>query len=159
MEIAPQYTKRHINVKPLRHHFRFVQRTYPGVALADLCREAGLPIDYFDDSENWVSVEFLCRLHSVMVRDTGNNHLSFDVGKGAGTKEALGGPLYVLVKYCASIRTFYEGVPRFVERLNKVTHFEVVKSSPGRILFELSRSLMLSTPRIINGYDNALTSI
>ncbi|MEX0702227.1 MAG: adenylate/guanylate cyclase domain-containing protein [Planctomycetales bacterium] len=137
MSVDARYTKQHFSVKPFLGYFQHIAERYPHVDLAAICAAAGLPISYFDDPENWVSLEWAVAFFEACREQTGNERLFYEAGLASVTSRAVGRAMFVLVKYALSIQTIYEQAPAFVERLNKIVRITILESRRHYMKFRI----------------------
>ncbi|MGE0616063.1 MAG: adenylate/guanylate cyclase domain-containing protein [Bacteriovoracia bacterium] len=135
MESELDLTQQHYSTKIFRGYLYYLQRNCPEIDLAALCRRAGLPLEYIENGENWVSAGFAVRFTELCIQETKLRDFTYRAGEVSISEELVGRSLYLLVKYVIPLKSIYKQIPVFTAMFSKVTEVSVL--SFGRNHIEL----------------------
>jgi class 3 adenylate cyclase len=130
-------TKQHFSTKIYRTYFRYIAQYYPEINVSEICAQAGLPFEYVNSSDNWVSVLFDYKFMSEIRTRINDPDFEFRVGQYAVSKEGLGPVLYSLGRNGFSLEYFMNSLWRFGQYFNKVMSFELLTKERGQIVLKL----------------------
>ncbi len=131
-------TKPHFSTKVYHCYLAYLKNTYPGMDLEDLCRSAGLSLEYLENEGNWVSVYFDRRFMQLAIERSGDAELSFRAGVQTISPEVLGRVTYFLAQSALSARFLYQSLPKLTSIFSKVTRAEIVEDNKEFLILRLS---------------------
>ncbi|MBI4650530.1 hypothetical protein HY745_04445 [Candidatus Desantisbacteria bacterium] len=104
------------NIKPI---FLYFNEKYGYEALEEFIYDTKMNLDFLEDSHNWVSFDYYCRLLAKLVEYTGDPNVPFIVGTYAAKKQCYGA-IENIVKRLASPQSIYKIVVEITPRYSKI---------------------------------------
>jgi len=149
--IDAKLCKQHFSTKIFKSYLYYLKEHYPDLDPIKLCEECGLPFDYIQNEDNWVSITFERRFFNACKRITGDEKLAYNVGLVSLSKEIIGAPLYYLIRNALSLGEIYGNIPKLSPMFSKMMEVKIERSSFLKIDF-------LYTYLTTNLTDEELTS-
>lgn len=135
--LNPSYCKKDINTKVYKAYLLYLEKNYPLIDIRDLCLEAGLPIEYLTNLNNWVSVTFDDRFTHLCIKKTGDPKLCYKVGSQGLSEPVIGMLLSKIIQF-SSIQFIYSQLPKLTNLFNKITYIDVLYQAKDYVHIHLS---------------------
>jgi len=140
--LDPVLTQPHVSNRILRSLLLHFRETEGPEFVRDVIADAGLTLDYVQDTERWVSNTFTerlilavaARLHGPLDAVPGRDHpvwKHWHIGGRMNMRRDVIGPVWLVLRALGSPSRLYEEIPRLIARGNRTTQAELVASSPG----------------------------
>ncbi|MCB0379127.1 MAG: GAF domain-containing protein [Bdellovibrionales bacterium] len=134
----PQLTKQHLKSVIFRSYIIYIKRYYPNIDIEEICKKAGLSIEYLLDQDNWVSVTFEERLMKEIRSAIDDPSLLRKVGAFGVQKEVVGNAIHFLSTKVFTLDSVYENIALVTGLLNKVMRIDIQAQEPGHVVFRIS---------------------
>ncbi len=144
MEYPIQMTKQHLSTKIFKAYFIYLREHFPKINIAECCEKAGLPLEYIENENNWVSVIFSKNFLKEIKEATKEDRISYIVGQKSLERKYLGDFFYFFLKYSFSTQQCYKLVTSLGQNFNKVMKMEVLSAQKNHYKFKYSPSNMES---------------
>lgn len=125
-KIDPNDTKIELNCRTIKPVLMYFEEKYGKEKLAEFIFDTRMNLDYLENSHNWVSFAYFCRLFAKLVQYTGDPKVPFTVGLYTTKKECYG-PLANIVKRLGSPGTAYRLITEITPRYSKLGTFQISK--------------------------------
>lgn len=141
-----------INVRPIRHILRTFEEKYGKDELIAFIKDSGLPLEYFDDENNWISYSYLCNLLKSLVEYTGDANAPFAYGLNSAKYVETWGLIKTLCTTLASpsyaIKTVLSNSPRWTKAAT--VHIHELKRNKAVIEFTMRPDLRQDRNNCLN---------
>jgi class 3 adenylate cyclase len=134
--IDARLTKQHLSTKVFKTYFNYLRLYHPDIDISLICEQAGIPLEYFDDGDKWVSILFDRNFIRILRKNILDKDFEFKVGQFSMSREVLGGTLYSLGKNALTSSYIYLNSWKLSKFLNKVVSFEPIEKGIGSIKFK-----------------------
>ncbi len=141
MGFEPNLTKQHLKAVIFKSYIIFLRKFYPQIDIAELCKRAGLSIEYLLHEDNWVSIKFEEQLMTSIKNIIKDESLLYKVGKFGTDKNVVGKSLHFLCFNLFTLQVLYESLPFVTSLLNKVMRVEIQEKSLGKIVLRISPNI------------------
>ncbi|TVQ76485.1 MAG: GAF domain-containing protein [Bradymonadales bacterium] len=163
----------HTSNRVFKSYLDFLADEFPEIDCAELCKEAGLDLDYLSDENAWSSIVFDQRFTSLAKFKSGFSDICYEVGKRAISKERIGLTIYFWGRYALTTEEIYLKIPGIISMFNRLIRCEVLSGRPGflevRLDFddrglgpEEKHALQENIPNVLDnlrGYFEAIPSV
>jgi signal transduction histidine kinase len=158
--INPANTKMELNVRTLRNFFSGFEKLYGKEELSKFIKGTGMPLDYFDDENNWISHNYYCIILDALVAYTGSIEIAYKFGLTAATNMSWG-IIATILKGFASCTYAYKTVISLSPRWQKVsdTRFIMLKKNKATIEFRYINNFKQTKNNCLIGIQSQLASI
>ena len=147
--LDPVLTQPHISNRILRSLLLYFRESQGPEFVRDIVQEAGLSLDYVQDTERWVSNTFTerlilavgRRLHPPLEEVPGKDHpvwQHWHTGGRLNMRRDVIGPVWLVLRALGSPRRLYEEVPRLIARGNRTTLAELVESTSRSVTLRVA---------------------
>lgn len=126
-----ELTKQHFHVRIYRSYLKYLSDRYPDVDARQLCENAGLPFDYLQSTDGWVSIEFNSRFMAEIRKHVNESDFQYQAGEVSFSPHIMG-PAYYAMKLMP-LEELYANIWRLTSQFNKVVRFEARKVGLGKI--------------------------
>lgn len=126
-----ELTKQHFHVRIYRSYLKYLAEKFPHVDARLLCENAGLPLEYLQSADGWVSIEFNARFMAEIRKHVREPDFEYQVGEMSFRPDLMG-PAYYAMKLMP-LEELYANIWRLTSQFNKVVRFEARKVGLGRI--------------------------
>lgn len=154
----PVLTEPHVSNRVVKPMVRYFGEQFGEAFVQEIVEEAGLTVEYLQDTEGWTSVEFNNRLNAAVARKLyGLDALpAYDhplwkhwriVGRRTLEQDALGA-LWPFLRSMASPALFFREFERSAFKANRVSRPELLEQAPGvsRLRFSLVSPVVAESP-------------
>ena len=126
-----ELTKQHFHVRIYRSYLKYLADHYPTVDTRALCENAGLPFEYLQSADGWVSIEFNSRFMAEIRKHVHEPDFEFQVGQISFSPQIMG-PAYYAMKLMP-LEEIYANIWRLTGQFNKALRFEARKVGLSQI--------------------------
>lgn len=142
--------QQHFSTKIFAGFLYLLKRDFPHLNVDTICSNAGLPLSFIENENNWVSAQFAKAFTELCIEATGLNDLPQRAGKVSVTEKLLGRTVFRLVRYVLPLRNVYRKIQELTYLYNKLTTVEMVEDRPGYLKLRYKLSEAASTiPRSV----------
>jgi signal transduction histidine kinase len=140
--INPSYIKMDLNVRTIRPYLSIFENMYGKKELIKFIEATGMPLEYFDDENNWVSYDYNCILLESLVIYSGEQQIPYKFGLTAATNMSWG-IIATILKSFASCSFAYRTVISLSPRWAKTGAFQFtdLKKNKATIKYQLRKDL------------------
>jgi signal transduction histidine kinase len=134
--INPENTKMELNVRAIRTFLSSFEKIYGRVELDKLIKKTGMPLEYFEYEDNWISFNYYCDVLNEIVDYTGDPEITYKFGLTAGTSKSWG-IIKTILKTVSSCAYAYKTIISLSPRWTKVGKFTFINFKKNTALLEL----------------------
>ena len=131
MELKLQ--RQHFSAKIYRSYLTYIKTNYPHINLNDLCKAADLNLEYLENEDNWVSVVFGNNFSKIILEQTKDKDIFYEVGKTGILAENLGSLLHSIIKHILSTSKLYKTITTQTKNFSKILEMAVLKNKKNLI--------------------------
>jgi class 3 adenylate cyclase len=130
-------TKQHLSTRIYKAYFGYLSKHYPEIDISKICEQSGLPFDYVNAADNWVSILFDFRFMSAMREKINDPEFEYKVGCFSVSREGLGPILYSIGRNGFSLHYLMNNLWKYGQYFNRVMSFELEFKELGQINLKL----------------------
>ncbi|MDY6932667.1 MAG: histidine kinase dimerization/phospho-acceptor domain-containing protein [Spirochaetota bacterium] len=150
--IDPKNTRMDFGLTVVNHLLYSFEEEYGKEELRKLIEGTGMPLEFFEKNDNWVSYEYFCNLLKAMVEYTGDPKTPYTYGLNAVRFIETWGILKTIMNIFPSPITFYKNCSRFIDHWARVGNFRLLffKRNKAVIDFRLKDDLKQDKNNCLN---------
>jgi signal transduction histidine kinase len=134
--INPENTKIELNVRSIRTFLPGFEDLYGKKELIKFIEGTGMPLDYFNDENNWISFDYYCKVLNALVDYTGGTDIPYKFGLSAGKSKSWGIIKTIITSFTTCAFT-YKTVISLSPRWTKVGKFRFINLKKNSAILEL----------------------
>ncbi len=158
--INPKNTKMDLNVRTMRNLLSGFENMYGKKELINFMGKTGIPLDYFENENNWVSFDYYCNILNALVEYTGGTEVPYKYGMTGGTGKSWG-TIKTIITSFASCAFTYKTVISLSPRWAKSGKFQLleIKKNKAIIEYKLREDLKQTKNNCLIGIQSQLASV
>lgn len=127
------FYKQHVSAKVFRQYIKFFAEVLGDNVVLEKIRSIGLPLDYLENENNWVSILYAQEFNIVLQEHFQTREIHYEVGAYTVSKNGLGSALYSMARNVFTLTHIYSNIWKFHSHFNKLIHIEKTSESIGEI--------------------------
>ncbi|MBN2402229.1 MAG: hypothetical protein JXN64_07495 [Spirochaetes bacterium] len=135
-DLDPKLIKLEHSVKAIGHLLQSFEADYGKDELVKFMDRTGIPLEYFNNKNNWVSFDYFLTLLDQLVEHTGNPQIAFKYGLNTVKYGDTWGILKTLFTIIPSPMYMYKSAIRFNGRYSKVTISKINELNKNKVIIE-----------------------
>lgn len=136
LRIDPAKTRIEGNCRAIRSLLVYFEKQYGRKDLEKFINETGMPLEYLEGENNWLTLDYTKLLYDKLVNFTGDPDSPFKAGAYAARVEVLGG-LFFILRALGSPSISYKNIVKFAPSLVKTTEYSLLELKRNRAVLRL----------------------
>ncbi|MBN2040902.1 MAG: GHKL domain-containing protein [Spirochaetes bacterium] len=135
MRIHPNNTKIELSVRSIKTFLSCFHDLFGAKELQKFIEETGMPLEYFEDENNWVSFDYYCNVLNALVNYSGDPNITYKFGLEAA-KKTNWGMIQTILKSFTSCAYAYKMIVSLSPRWSKISTVKLIELKRNKAIIK-----------------------